>query len=100
MAASMARRQGAWYLAVALAATAACSGGQPSAPEGKTYSIGVIPKGTTAEFWNAIHAGAVKAERELNAKGIKVTITWKGPLREDDREIGRASCRERVLDHV
>ena len=46
----------------------------------------MIPKGTTHEFWNAIHAGAVKAERELNAKGVKVTITWKGPLREDDRE--------------
>jgi ribose transport system substrate-binding protein len=86
MAASMAWRQGGWYLAVALAATAACSGGQPSTPKGKTYSLGVIPKGTTHEFWNAIHAGAVKAERELNAKGIKVSITWKGPLREDDRE--------------
>jgi ribose transport system substrate-binding protein len=86
MAASMAWRQGGWGLAVALAAIAGCSGGQPSAPKDKTYSIGVIPKGTTHEFWNAIHAGAVKAERELNAKGIKVSITWKGPLREDDRE--------------
>jgi ribose transport system substrate-binding protein len=49
-------------------------------------SIAVIPKGTTHEFWKAIHAGAIKAERELNAAGTKVAITWKGPLREDDRE--------------
>jgi ribose transport system substrate-binding protein len=72
----------------AIAAMAACSGGSStSAPAaGKPLSIGVIPKGTTHEFWNAIHAGAVKAERELQAKGVDVSITWKGPLREDDRE--------------
>ncbi|HYL99111.1 MAG TPA: substrate-binding domain-containing protein [Blastocatellia bacterium] len=50
------------------------------------YTIAVIPKGTTHEFWKSIHAGAVKAERELNAQGVKVSIIWKGPLREDDRE--------------
>jgi ribose transport system substrate-binding protein len=67
-------------------ATAACAGGQPAKTGDAPLTIGVIPKGTTHEFWNAIHAGAVKAERELNAKGVKVSITWKGPLREDDRE--------------
>lgn len=45
---------------------------------GKTR-IAVIPKGTTHEFWKAVHAGAVKASRELN-----VEIVWKGPLQEDD----------------
>jgi len=44
-------------------------------------TIAVIPKGTTHEFWKAIHAGAVKAARELD-----VDIVWKGPLKEDDRE--------------
>src|SRR6185503_2361109 len=44
-------------------------------------TIAVIPKGTTHEFWKSIHAGAVKASREL-----KVEIIWKGPLKEDDRE--------------
>lgn len=44
-------------------------------------SIAVIPKGTTHEFWKAIHAGAVKAARETG-----VEIIWKGPLKEDDRE--------------
>lgn len=39
----------------------------------------MIPKGTTHEFWKAVHAGAVKAAREAN-----VEIVWKGPLKEDD----------------
>ncbi len=39
----------------------------------------MIPKGTTHEFWKAVHAGAVKASRE-----VKVDIVWKGPLKEDD----------------
>ncbi len=47
----------------------------------KNTTIAVIPKGTTHEFWKSIHAGAIKASREL-----KVDIIWKGPLREDDRD--------------
>ncbi|HEY6334199.1 MAG TPA: substrate-binding domain-containing protein [Blastocatellia bacterium] len=52
----------------------------------KRYAIAVIPKGTTHEFWKSIHAGAIKAARELAAQGTEVDITWKGPIREDDRE--------------
>jgi ribose transport system substrate-binding protein len=52
----------------------------------KTYTIAVIPKGTTHEFWQSVHAGAVKAQRELEAKGLKIDLIWKGPLREDDRD--------------
>ena len=52
----------------------------------KSYTIAVIPKGTTHEFWKSIHAGAVKAEQELTAQGLKVRLFWKGPLREDDRD--------------
>src|ERR1700704_830416 len=52
----------------------------------KSYTIAVIPKGTTHEFWKSIHAGAVKAQLELNGKGVKVELIWKGPLREDDRD--------------
>ncbi|MSU66927.1 MAG: sugar ABC transporter substrate-binding protein [Opitutus sp.] len=53
-----------------------------------TYQIAVIPKGTTHEFWKSINAGAVKAEREINAAAGReaVKIIWKGPLKEDDRE--------------
>ena len=52
-------------------ALALCSAAAVSAAE-KTYTIAVIPKGTTHEFWKSIHAGAVKAEQELAAKGTKV----------------------------
>lgn len=45
------------------------------------YTIAVIPKGTTHEFWKSIHAGAARAAHELG-----VQIIWKGPLKEDDRE--------------
>ena len=41
--------------------------------------IAVIPKGTTHEFWKSVHAGAVKA-----AKEVDVDVVWKGPLKEDD----------------
>lgn len=51
-----------------------------------SYTLAVIPKGTTHEFWKSIHAGAAKAEKELNIQGIKVRLFWKGPLREDDRD--------------
>ncbi len=51
--------------------------------EGKTgnrLSIAVIPKGTTHEFWKSVHAGALKAAKELD-----VDIVWKGPQTENDR---------------
>lgn len=51
-----------------------CKKDKPSTPR-----IAVIPKGTTHEFWKSVHAGSVKAARELG-----VDIVWKGPLREDD----------------
>lgn len=44
-------------------------------------TIAVIPKGTSHVFWQSIHAGAQKAARELG-----VTVAWRGPLREDDRD--------------
>src|SRR5689334_20581204 len=53
----------------------ACGKSGPKGPE----TIAVIPKGTTHEFWKSVHAGAVKASRELG-----VNVIWKGPLKEDD----------------
>jgi ribose transport system substrate-binding protein len=52
----------------------------------KSYTIAVIPKGTTHEFWKSINAGAFKARNELAGQGIKVEVVWKGPLKEDDRD--------------
>ena len=52
------------------------SGGQSASgkPGGKKYTIAVIPKGTTHEFWRAVHAGAAKAAKELG----DTEIIWKG----------------------
>jgi len=52
----------------------------------KSYTIAVIPQGSTHEYWKSIHAGAAKAAQDLAAQGTKIRIIWKGPLREDDRE--------------
>ena len=74
-------------LAVVLLAAAAIAGcsktGQQSSStsSGSGITIAVIPKGTTHEFWQSIHAGANKAAKELG-----VDVIWRGPLREDDRD--------------
>jgi ribose transport system substrate-binding protein len=60
---------------------AALWGGGVSRAAAEKTTVAVIPKGTTHEFWRSIHAGAVKAAREL-----EIEIIWKGPLKEDDRE--------------
>src|SRR5688572_13690187 len=66
--------------ALALSSCKREGGGGGTGPGGeKKLRIAVIPKGTTHEFWKSVHAGAVKAAKELN-----VEVVWKGPLKEDD----------------
>src|SRR3989454_12287415 len=68
-------------------ATLSCTKpGGSTAGARKKLTIAVIPKGTTHEFWKSIHAGSLKAARELSTQGTEVEVIWKGPLREDDRE--------------
>jgi len=57
--------------------------------------ISVIPKGTTHVFWQSVHAGAVKAAREL-----KVNINWVGTDREDDRQQQIALVDNQVMNQV
>ena len=64
-----------------LGSLAACTSKSPEGGGADSLRIAVIPKGTTHEFWKSIHAGAVKAEREMEG----VEIIWRGPQREDDR---------------
>src|SRR5437588_1955541 len=64
--------------------TASCK--RAASGNSKKLTIAVIPKGTSHEFWKSIHAGAIKAARELSTPGAEVEVIWKGPLREDDRE--------------
>jgi ribose transport system substrate-binding protein len=75
---------GLLILSTALILSLSCARtGQQS---GKKFTVAVIPKGTTHEFWKSIHAGADKAARDIAAEGVNVEVIWKGPLREDERE--------------
>jgi ribose transport system substrate-binding protein len=65
---------------VLLLFAAACSRSR-SSTDPSALTIAVIPKGTSHAFWQSIHAGAAKAGKELG-----VSIVWRGPLREDERE--------------
>src|SRR5436853_1473451 len=72
---------------VVLAAIVALSCNRAGSKSGKKkLTIAVIPKGTSHKVWKSIHAGAIKAARELSSPGGEVEVIWKGPLREDDRE--------------
>jgi ribose transport system substrate-binding protein len=64
------------FMRGALAAAALCFAG--CAKSGKRR-IAVVPKGRAHLFWQSVHAGAVKASRELN-----VDIIWNGPATETD----------------
>ena len=69
-----------FLVTLALLLSAACHNGSKTRPgDARQLRIAVIPKGTTHEFWKSIHAGAVKASRELG-----VEVIWQGPLKEDD----------------
>jgi ribose transport system substrate-binding protein len=67
-------------------ASAACQGGARVAPGEEALRVAFVPKGTNMTFWRTIHAGAIKAQRDLADAGVQVELLWKGPLREDDRE--------------
>ena len=75
------------FLLLVLSLVAGCTNTNDPAPNAKKkYTIAVIPKGTTHEFWKSIHAGSIKAAGEFTGQGTLVEVIWKGPLREDDRE--------------
>lgn len=55
--------------------------GSLSGKKAKKWRVMVIPKGTTHQFWETLHAGALKAADELG----NVEVIWLGPQKEDDR---------------
>ena len=55
--------------------------GSLSDAKSKKWRVMIIPKETTQEFWMTVHAGALKAEKELG----NVEVVWQGPQKEDDR---------------
>jgi ribose transport system substrate-binding protein len=56
-------------------------GSSLSGAKTKKWKVIVIPKGTTHEFWEAVHAGTLKAADELG----NVEVVWLGPQKEDER---------------
>ena len=76
------RRRAAFF---AVLCVIACAKNE-HAPSTKSFTVAVIPQGSTHEFWKSIHAGAMKAAGDEASHNIKVNVIWKGPMREDDRE--------------
>jgi ribose/xylose/arabinose/galactoside ABC-type transport system permease subunit/ABC-type sugar transport system substrate-binding protein len=74
------------FIALIVVCAFGCNRPGSTGAGGKKLTIAVIPKGTTHEFWKSIHAGSIKAARELSTQGTEVQLIWQGPLREDDRE--------------
>ena len=53
---------------------------------GTSFTIAGIPQGSLHKHWKTVNGGAQKAVRDLLEQGVKVTLAWDAPLREDDRE--------------
>lgn len=77
-----------WLIVLAVFLVAGCGSSSDDSAGGNGQAasdpieIAVIPKGTTHEFWKAIHAGAEMASDELG-----VEVIWQGPQKEDDRQM-------------
>jgi ABC-type sugar transport system substrate-binding protein len=70
--------------------------GEEANPENPKYRIGVVPKGTTHDFWQSVHFGAEKAAAELG----NVKIIWQGPLNEDQKDDQRTVVENLVTSKV
>jgi ABC-type sugar transport system substrate-binding protein len=70
--------------------------GEEANPEKPKYRIGVVPKGTTHDFWQSVHAGAEKAAAELG----NIKIIWQGPLNEDQKDDQRTVVENLVTSKV
>jgi ribose transport system substrate-binding protein len=57
-----------------------------TSPPAQVLRIAVVPKGTTHDFWKTVHAGVIKAQRELSSEHRRIEVVFRGPEREDDRE--------------
>lgn len=69
-----------------------------SSPKGGNdkLRIAVIPKGTSHQFWQSVHAGAEAAAKELG----NVEILWKGPETEADTAGQISVVKNFITQHV
>jgi ribose transport system substrate-binding protein len=80
------------FITIILVFAASC--GQEKSDDDK-ITISVIPKGTSHVFWQSIHAGAVKAAKELN-----IEVLWVGTATEDDRQQQIMLIDNQVINQV
>jgi ribose transport system substrate-binding protein len=80
------------FLAIILVFAASCG---EKKPDDNKITISVIPKGTSHVFWQSIHAGAVKAAKELN-----IEVLWVGTATEDDRQQQIMLVDNQVINQV
>jgi ribose transport system substrate-binding protein len=77
-----------------------CGGGSSpdvsSSKKDGTLRIAVVPKGTSNIYWQTVHAGARKAEQELDG----VEILWKGPSVETDKEQQISIIQDFIVQNV
>jgi ribose transport system substrate-binding protein len=80
----------ALILMAALAALPlACDKKTPTASStssSRTLRVALVPKGTAHDYWKSVHAGGIKAEKELSTASEKIEVVFRGPEREDDRD--------------
>ncbi len=67
----------------------------PTTAAAPSFTIAVIPKGTTHAYWKTVRAGAEQAAKDLN-----VTIDWQGPVKENDRSDQIAMVQQFVAQGV
>lgn len=67
---------------------------------GANYKFAALPKSTSVSYWDAIHTGIAKAQKELAARGDTVDVLWVGPKSEEDSAQQIALLREAVAKKV
>ena len=68
--------------------------------EADEYTVAVVPKSTSTEFWKSVHKGAIKAVDELATTGSEVNLIWRGPSKENDSEGQARLVESLVARHV
>ena len=72
-------------------APGAAPGSAPAAPAPRTITIGLVAKSQGNAVFQAAHAGALAAARELGpARGVEVVIDWQTPPEEDPQKQAQA----------
>jgi ribose transport system substrate-binding protein len=86
-------------LSVAVAIGLSACGGGDIGTKTKTLKIAVIPKGTSSPYWNIVHAGAVKAQQELQSTQ-PIEILYRGSVKESESAQAIAVVEDMINQQV